>query len=55
MCLPGIGGWTPAQRAGLVQIIRAKGGSSEIDYVRRFDGHLALRRTLRRLVSRTRE
>jgi hypothetical protein len=50
MCLPGIGRWTSEQRAGLVRLIRAKGGVSEIDYARRFDRHHALRRALRQLI-----
>ena len=50
MCLPGVGRWTPQQRAALVQLIRAKGGTSEIDYARLFDRHLPLRRALSRLI-----
>lgn len=50
MALPGIGRWTQGQRAGLVRLIRAKGGSSEIDYVGLFDRHSALRRALEQLV-----
>ena len=49
MCLPGVGRWTPEQRGSLVRLITAKGGSSEIDYVRQFDRHQALRRALRTL------
>ena len=51
MCLPGIGRWTTAQRAGLARLIRAKGGVSEIDYARLFDQHRALRSALRRLIT----
>jgi hypothetical protein len=49
MCLPGVGRWTPRQRADLVRVIKAKGGISEIDFVRQFDRHQALRRALRTL------
>jgi hypothetical protein len=51
MGLPGIGRWTPAQRASLVRVIEAKGGASEIEYVRLFDRHRALRRALQRLAA----
>jgi hypothetical protein len=47
--LPGLARWTPAQRAALVAVVRAKGGRRESDFVRRFDAHRPLRRALLRL------
>jgi len=49
MCLPGVERWSPADRRALVQVIRAKGGRSESDYVRRFDAHPRLGRALQRV------
>jgi len=37
--LPGLDGWTPADKAGLAAVIRAKGGRRESDFVSRFDAH----------------
>jgi hypothetical protein len=37
--LPGVEAWTDAERHAVVDIVRAKGGRSEIDFVRRFDAH----------------
>jgi hypothetical protein len=50
--LPGLGRWDAADRRALVAVIRAKGGRSEMDFVRRFDRHRALRRAILRLASR---
>ena len=44
MCLPGVERWSPADRRALVDVIRAKGGRSESEYVRRFDTHFRLTR-----------
>lgn len=41
--------WSPADRAALVRIIRAKGGPRESEFVLLFDRHRPLRRGLRRL------
>jgi hypothetical protein len=49
MALPGIERWTAAERRGLVEVIRAKGGRRESEFVRRFDAHVRLRTALRRL------
>ncbi len=47
--LPGLGGWSSKQRRELGQVILAKGGRRESDYVRRFDAHPRLRAALCRL------
>ena len=49
MVLPGIEGWNAEDRRGLVDVIRAKGGRRERDFVARFDRHRRLRRAVRRL------
>jgi len=49
LILPGLGRWSAAQRRGLVAVIRAKGGRSEMEFVRRFDAHRPLRRAISRL------
>ena len=46
MCLPGVDCWPAADRRALAALIKAKGGESEVDYVRRFDAHRRLRRAL---------
>ncbi|MCI0433422.1 MAG: hypothetical protein L0271_07220 [Gemmatimonadetes bacterium] len=47
--LPGVEHWSQDDRRALVEVIRAKGGRRESDFVQRFDAHTALRRALRRL------
>jgi hypothetical protein len=49
MALPGIEVWSPEDKQGLVDVIRAKGGRRERDFVVRFDRHRRLRRAVRRL------
>ena len=49
LCLPGIAGWTGADKLALIEVIRAKGGARESDFVRRFDAHGELRKALRKL------
>jgi hypothetical protein len=44
--LPGVEGWSPAERRALASVIRAKGGRRESDFVRLFDGHTRLRRAV---------
>ena len=51
MCLPGVERWSAVDRRALVQVIRAKGGQSESEYVRRFDAHTRLTRTLKRIAA----
>jgi hypothetical protein len=45
--LPGVAGWSPAEKAALVEVIPAKGGVLESDLVARFDAHAPLRETVR--------
>jgi hypothetical protein len=40
--IPGLARWTPRERRALVQVVRAKGGRSEITYARLFDAHRRL-------------
>ena len=50
--LPGIERWSAMEKARLREIVRAKGGRSEADFVRRFDSHRRLRQALLRLAHR---
>jgi hypothetical protein len=43
LLLPGVRGWSRAERRALVEVVRAKGGRRETDYVARFDAHAKLR------------
>ncbi|HEU5179190.1 MAG TPA: hypothetical protein VFW45_00235 [Candidatus Polarisedimenticolia bacterium] len=47
--LPQVARWGSADRRALVEVIRAKGGRRESDFVRRFDAHARLRAALIRL------
>jgi hypothetical protein len=47
--LLGVTRWSPAERRALVEVIRAKGGRRESDYVHRFNAHRRLRASLLRL------
>jgi hypothetical protein len=49
MALPGVDGWSRADKRRLVQLIRAKGGRRESEFVRLFDRHRRLRRAMLRL------
>jgi hypothetical protein len=49
--IPDLTRWPAADRRQLVQVLRAKGGSSEARYVRLLDGHERLRRSLEALIS----
>jgi hypothetical protein len=44
--LPGVARWSRADRAALAEVIRAKGGPRESDYIPLFDSHLPLRAAL---------
>jgi hypothetical protein len=52
LALPGVSSWTAGERRALVEVVRAKGGRRESDFVRRFDRHRRLREALRRLTLR---
>jgi len=49
MVLPGVERWSTANKRALVQVVRAKGGRRESDYVRLFDRHRRLRAAVLRL------
>ena len=47
--LPGISRWKPEEKRALVQVVKAKGGRRESDYVTLFDKHRRLRRAILKL------
>jgi hypothetical protein len=49
LVLPGVAGWRAGEKRALVEVVRAKGGRRESDFVLRFDRHRRLREALRRL------
>jgi hypothetical protein len=49
MILPGAKRWRPHDKRALVEVVRAKGGTRESDYLRHFDRHRPLRRAIRSL------
>ena len=51
MALPGLARWTREERRNLVDIIRAKGGRSELTFVERVNAHRPLNTALIRLAS----
>ncbi|MEO6708210.1 MAG: hypothetical protein ABI054_04555 [Planctomycetota bacterium] len=46
-CLEGVETWTAAERRALFEVMRAKGGRRESDFVARFDAHARLRAAFR--------
>ncbi len=50
--LPNVARWGAANRRALAALIRAKGSAHELDYLRRFNAHSLLRKSLRRLAER---
>ncbi len=52
--LPGLDGWSAAEKRALGEVVIAKGGRRESDYVRLFDAHRKLRSASRRLARRRR-
>ena len=51
--LPGVADWPLEDRRALAEVMRAKGGRRESDFVRQFDSHRRLRRALHRLARDT--
>jgi hypothetical protein len=51
LILPGVRRWSSTQRRALVAVIRAKGGRSEMEFVRRFDAHRPLRSAIAKLAA----
>jgi hypothetical protein len=49
LCLPGVERWNRAERVALVDVVKAKAGRRESDYVMKVDHHPRLRAALRRL------
>jgi hypothetical protein len=49
LALPGLERWSGAERRALAHVIRLKGSRRESDFVRAFDAHTRLRRSLERL------
>jgi hypothetical protein len=47
--LPGVARWSPAARSALAEVVRAKGGQRESEFVLRFDRHAKLRSAIRAL------
>lgn len=47
--VPDLERWSARERSGVIEILRAKGGRRESEFVHAFDGHPRLRRALRRL------
>jgi hypothetical protein len=48
--IPDLSAWLPGERRALLAVMRAKGGGTEMAYVRGLDGHRRLRRSLEALV-----
>ncbi|HTF89455.1 MAG TPA: hypothetical protein VK843_13665 [Planctomycetota bacterium] len=46
-CLEGVESWSAAERRALFEVMRAKGGRRESDFVARFDAHAKLRAAFR--------
>ncbi len=55
LLLPGLESWSRVERRALGEVIRAKGGRRESDFVRLFDAHPRLARALARLARRSEE
>jgi hypothetical protein len=51
MILPGLSRWGRANKRALIEVVRAKGGLRESEYVVRFDRHRLLRRAIERLAT----
>ena len=53
LILPGISRWRPEEKRALVQVVRAKGGRRESDFVTLFNKHRRLRRAILKLTEET--
>jgi hypothetical protein len=47
--LPGVASWSAAERSALAEVVRAKGGQRESEFVLRFDRHTKLRSAIQEL------
>jgi hypothetical protein len=52
MVLRGVERWTASEKRAAIDVVRAKGGRRETDFVRRFDRHRKLRNAVLRLARR---
>ena len=50
--LPGLADWSAEEKLALVDVVRAKGGRRESEFVLRFDRHAKLRSAIRELAKR---
>ena len=48
--LPGLKRWSPLDRRALIELVRAKGGKRESEYVLRFDRHRRLQEAILKLI-----
>jgi len=46
LILPGVGRWSPSEKRGLIEVVKAKAGRDETAFVRLFDSHRKLRRAV---------
>ena len=49
LSLPGVARWSPANKRALIEVINAKGGRHESDFVPLFDSHRLLRAAILKL------
>jgi hypothetical protein len=54
LALDGVEGWTAEERRAAADVVRAKGGRRESDFVLRFDAHARLRQAVHALSRRAR-
>ena len=52
--LPGVSRWSVSEKRALAEVVRAKGGLRESEFVARFDRHAKLRHALRALITASR-
>ena len=51
LTLPGVARWSVANKRALVEVVKAKGGRRESEFVLLFDRHRALQRAMLRLAT----
>jgi hypothetical protein len=52
LSIPGVSRWTPGEKKALVQVVRAKGGQRESEFVWLFDSHTKLRNAVLKMSGR---
>ena len=55
LALPGVGRWSPDNKRRLAEVINAKGGHRESDFVTLFDKHITLQKAILRLEEKSRK